>query len=303
MTDRTKQTETMLNFYHFKENDTGLPIDSFINGNYDRYIDALTMLLYTKDQAFYTGFPIYEDEENQRYIPGLSTLVLLSSMNMLNVLDEIKSNMILPASYIEFFAERYSKAKETSLVSPGKLVNVNDQLTLINDNSSHIEIWERIIDFCTDCKKVTITDEERIRFTIGDINGEQFIAVACLHMIHLDSFILAKKEQATLLCDDLFFRKIATYGKIRNLNFVSLLRHYVDDDFVVPIVMELSKTNYLYIPLMARTDEEAIQLKKNILDGELKKKYYSNMLNAYNIAWKNVMRGIFGEDVEFEEND
>ena len=83
---------------------------------------------------------------------------------MLNVLDEIKSNMILPASYIEFFAERYSKAKETSLVSPGKLVNVNDQLTLINDNSSHIEIWERIIDFCTDCKKVTITDEERIRF-------------------------------------------------------------------------------------------------------------------------------------------
>ena len=77
----------------------------------------------------------------------------------------------------------------------------------------------------------------------------------------------------------------------------------MDDDFVVPIVMELSKTNYLYIPLMARTDEEAIQLKKNILDGELKKKYYSNMLNAYIKAWKNVMRGIFGEDVEFEEND
>ena len=67
--------------------------------------------------------------------------------------------------------------------------------------------------------------------------------------------------------------------------------------------MELSKTNYLYIPLMARTDEEAIQLKKNILDGELKKKYYSDMLIAYNAAWKNVMREIFGEDVEFEEND
>lgn len=303
MTDRTKQTETMLNFYHFKDNDTGLPIDSFINGDYDRYIDALTMLLHAKDQAFYTGFPIYEDEENQRYIPGLSTLVLLSSMNMLNVLDGIKSNMILPTSYIDFFAERYSKAKETSLVSPGKLVNVNNQLTLINDNSSHVEIWERIMDFCIDCKKVAITDEERIGFAIGDINGEQFIAVAQLHMIHLDSFVLAKKEQATLLCDDLFFRKIATYGKIRNLNFVSLLRHYVDDDFVVPIIMELSKTNYLYIPLMARTDEEAIQLKKNILDGELKKKYYSDMLNVYNMAWKNVMREIFGEDVEVEEND
>ena len=115
--------------------------------------------------------------------------------------------------------------------------------------------------------------------------------------------MLAKKEQATLLCDDLFFRKIATYGGIRNINFVSLLRHYVDDDFVVPIVMELSKTNYLYIPLMARTDEEAIELKKNILDGEMKKKFYSDILIAYNVAWKNVMREIFGEDVEFEETE
>ena len=303
MTDRTEQTEALLNFYHFKENDTGLPIDSFINSDYDRYVEALTMLLHAKDQAFYTGFPTYEDEENQRYIPGLSTLVLLSSMNILNVLDGIKSSMIIPASYVDFFAERYSKAKETSIVSPGKLVNVNNQLTLVNDNPSQVEVWEKIIDFCTECEKANITDDDRIGFTIGDINGEQFISAARLHMIHLDSFVLAKKEQATLLCDDLFFRKIATYGKIRNLNFVSLLRHYVNDDFVVPIIMELSKTNYLYIPLMARTDEEAIQLKKNILDGELKKKYYSDMLIAYNAAWKNVMREIFGEDVEFEEND
>lgn len=73
----------------------------------------------------------------------------------------------------------------------------------------------------------------------------------------------------------------------------------MDDDFVVPIVMELSKTNYLYIPLMARTDEEAIELKKNILDGELKKKYYGNMLIAYNLARKKVMREIFGEDIEY----
>lgn len=304
LTDRTEQTEALLNFYHFKENETGLPIDSFINGDYDRYIDALTMLLHTKDQAFYAGFPTYDDEENQKYIPALSTLVLLSSMNILNVLSGIKDSLLLPTSYMDFFAERYSKAKEMSLVSPGKLINVNNQLSLIKNDFSHVEIWERIIDFCTECKKIEISDEERIGFSIGDdMNGEQFIAAARLHLIHLDSFVLAKKEQATLICDDLFFRKIASYGKIRNINFVSLLRHYVDEDFVVPIVLELSKTNYLYIPLMARTDEEAIELKKNILDGELKKKFYSNMLIAYNIAWKKVIREIFGEDIEFEETE
>lgn len=302
MTDRTEQTEVLLNLYHFRENEVGLPIDSFINGDYDRYIDALTMLLYAKDQAFYTGLPTYEDEENQKYIPALSTLVLLSSMDILNVFDGIKNSLLLPTSYMDFFAERYSKAKEISLVSPGKLVNANNQLTLIKNDLFHVEIWERIIDFCTECKKIEISDEERIGFSIGgDINGEQFIAAARLHLIHLDAFVLAKREQATLLCDDLFFRKMATYGEIRNINFVSLLRHYEDEDFVVPIVMELSKTNYLYIPFMVRTDEEAIELKKNILDGELKKKFYGDMLIAYTAAWKNVMREMFGEDIEFGE--
>lgn len=304
ITDKTKQINALLDFYHFKENETGLPIDSFIEGDYDRYIDALRMLLHSKDQAFYTGFPTYENEENQKYIPSLSTLVLLSYMNILDVLSEIKNYLLLPMSYMDFFAERYRKAKEICYVSPGKLVNIDDQLTLIKNDLSYVEIWERIIDFCEECTKIEISDEERIGFSIGDyINGEQFISIAQLHLIHLDSFILAQKEQATLLCDDLFFRKLATYGKIRNINFVSLLQHYIDQDFVVPIIMELSKTNYLYIPLMARTDEEAMELKKNILDGKLKKKYYSKMLMAYNLAWKNAIQEISGEDVNLEETE
>lgn len=77
----------------------------------------------------------------------------------------------------------------------------------------------------------------------------------------------------------------------------SFLWHYEDNDFVISIIMELSKTNYLYIPLMARTDEEAIWL-KNVMDGKLKN-YYSDMLISYNVAWRNVMREIFGEDVNF----
>lgn len=56
--------------------------------------------------------------------------------------------------------------------------------------------------------------------------------------------------------------------------------------------------NSLNIPLLARTDEEAIELKKNILDGELKKKYYSDMLIAYNAVWKKVIEEFWGEDIE-----
>lgn len=238
MMGKTERTEALLNFYHFEENEMGLPIDSFINGDYNRYIDALNMLLYGKNQAFYTGHPVYENEENQQYVPSLSTMVLLSSMNLLNLLTAIKDSLILPESYMDFFSERYRKAKETNLVSSGKLVNIDNQLTLIENDMSYVEVWERIIDFCADCKTIEISDDERIGFTIGkDINGEQFIAALHLHLIHLDAFVLAAKEKATLLCDDLFFRKMATYSKIRNINFVSLLRHYVNDDFVVPIIL------------------------------------------------------------------
>lgn len=144
---------------------------------------------------------------------------------------------------------------------------------LIEKDLSHVEIWERIIDFCTDCKMVRVSDDERIGFTFGkDINGEQLIAGMHLHLIHLDAFSLAAKERATLLCDDLFFRKIATYTRIRNINFVSILRHYINDDFVIPIILELSKTNYLYIPFLARTDEEAIEPDKKYIGWRIEEK-------------------------------
>ncbi|MCD8231851.1 MAG: hypothetical protein LUD14_08570 [Clostridiales bacterium] len=303
LTGTTGRTEELLDFYHFKGSEIGLPIDSLVDGDYDRYIDALKMLLYLKDQALYAGEPTYLDGEKQEYVPTLSTLVLLSSMDILNLLNEIKESILLPASYKYFFADRYAHAKVISSASPGKLANINNQLTMIENDPSCIKIWERIIDFCENCKTIEITDEERIEFSFGEnLNGEQFLSAAQLHVIQLDSFILAKKEQAIYLCDDLFFRKMATLDKIENINSASLLLYHRDENFVVPVVMELSRTNYLFIPLLARTDEEARELKENILDGELKKKYYSDMLVRYSV-WRRAIHELFGEDIEDNETE
>ena len=73
LTDRSEYMNNLLDLYHFKENNIGLPIDSFVNGNYDEYIDALNFLLYGKDQAMYTGYPIYKKEGASCYVPSLST--------------------------------------------------------------------------------------------------------------------------------------------------------------------------------------------------------------------------------------
>ena len=70
-----------------------------------------------------------------------------------------------------------------------------------------------------------------------------------------------------------FLEKIASMAKIPNINVLSiLLQYYKDKKFIVQIVMEFSKTNYLYIPLIARTDEEASQLIKNLLEWRIKTK-------------------------------
>lgn len=294
LTDRSEHVDTLLSLYHFNDNDIGLPIDSFVGGNYDSYVDALNGLLRAKDQALYTGLPVYEDEDGRRYVPSLSTLVLLSSLNLFGALDAIKDLLIIPGSYNTFFVERYASAKATGNVPVGKLVSIGEKFTIVPYDTTYVEIWERIIDFCAECRQYSLNDNDRIGYMIGEkINGEEFISATRLHMIHLDALILAEKEKATFLCDDLFFRKIASYAKIRNINFSSILYHY-NKDFVTPIVMELSKTNYLYVPLMARTDEEASELRKNLLDGKLKRKYNGELLESYKAVWQKVMKELFG---------
>lgn len=100
------------------------------------------------------------------------------------------------------------------------------------------------------------------------MTGERFISGANLNAIHLDALILAQREKITLLCDDLFFRKIATVMGLRNLNIVSLVHHYSEPDYMVPIIKELSKTNYIYIQPFARNDEEFMEILENLLEGE-----------------------------------
>lgn len=113
--------------------------------------------------------------------------------------------------------------------------------------------------------------------------------------MQLDGLIVAEREDGVYLCDDLFFRKIVAGKKIKNINFATLL--YAEDwDKAMPIIMELSKTNYIYTPVRCRDDDELEQLFSNLLDGELKNIYYSEVFNAYLSAWDQVMSEYFDEN-------
>ena len=85
---------------------------------------------------------------------------------------------------------------------------------------------------------------------------------------------------------------------------MSLLNHYTDADYVMSIVMELSETNYIYIPLLrARTDEEAQQLYKNIMNGDKKKQYYGELLNYFYETRKRILSELFKYDLDNQISD
>lgn len=181
--------------------------------------------------------------------------------------------------------------------STSTLFFVDDKPVMQEPDKAIPEIWETILKFCRTCRTLAVSDQERIDFQIADgLTGERFISGLRLSVIHLDALLLAQRENATYLCDDLFFRKIATWMNVRNLNIVSLVQHYNDPDYMVPIIKELSKTNYVYIPLRARTDEEFVEICRNVLDGMKKEVFYSEIIQKFIEIRDRVLREYFGDE-------
>lgn len=281
LTDHKEQTKGLVDAYNFETNPLGIPIDFFIHGDYGRYIDAQRYLLYSKDLAYYSGEPHVAHMIDAKYVPTLSTLVLLATHNWLDTLDWLEDRIVIPASYMSFIRNQYSKAVENQAVSPGTFVPLgNGKFTIMEPDKQIPTIWEAIINKCENYPTELITDDERIAYEIfNGVTYERLFADTKMDKIQLDALILAEKLDGVYYCDDLFFRRIATHKGIKNINFGTVLYTYNDLDKVMPIVLELSKTNYVYTPFLFRNNQEVQILTKNLLEGEKKKQAYSQFFN------------------------
>ena len=83
---------------------------------------------------------------------------------------------------------------------------------------------------------------------------------------------------------------------VRNLNIVSLLQHYTDSDYKVSFIKELAKTNYIYVPLQARSDNEYVEILGYLLDGKRKEIYYREIMHRFVDVRKRVLREYFGDE-------
>ena len=297
LSDNGENTRAMLKAYHFEGNTIGLPIDVIASSDYSKYFTALKYLLYCPDEALYTGEPINDDETGYKYIPTLSTIALFAVLKRLDVLKAFRPDMLIPSSYLSFFREEYSKAVSIAQASSSTLFFDGDTPVLQETDKSIPEIWESMIEFCAECGTSEISDQERVGFKLSEeLTGEMVFAGFNLSSIHLDAFVLARRENATLICDDLFFRKIAANAGIRNLNMVSLVQHLVDKDYLSGILMELSKTNYIYLPLIPRSDGQAFDYYQNLMTGKKKKQYYGDMIRHYNEIRDRILHKWLGDE-------
>lgn len=299
LTDRKDYVRSLIAAYDFKDNALGLPIDAFVSGDYSRYIDALRMLLLTKDLIFHTGQPVIDNFESRKFIPALSTLVLLAQMSWLDYLKPLEKDMIIPQSYSVFFQEQYTHACGLQNVSPGTMYFQDNQVMLIEQDKKIADIWESIIEFCEKCTCKSVSTEERIGLSFGDhISGEQLMSGFKLHVSQMDALILARRENAIYICDDLFFRKLASSIQVENINFVSIVLHY-DNSNVFSVFNTLSETNYFLIPYLTQSDDEAMQRLKNHMNGERKAKYYGQYLS--NLS--RLIRSIFSDAEDDSESN
>ena len=309
LTDRSEQTDALFNAYHFKNNDLGLPIDALTFGDYSRYVATFKYLLFCKDEALYAGLPFSENKEIHLFVPSLSTLVLLAVMKRMDILMSISDRIIVPESYLSFIQREYSNAI-ARCQSAGMLSFVDKQPIIQDPDKSIPDIWNDIMELCETCEAKRIAEQEKIEFQIFDkkYKGERFFTEMKLNEINLDALILADREKAAFLCDDLFFRKLAMGKQILNLNSVALMQYGFDLDMKISFIKDLSKTNYIYIPLYARSDKELDEIVSNLMDGEKKKAYYTpyiqNFINIREQVFRRLMESIFdGDEIELPDNN
>lgn len=299
LTDNSEQIKSILSYYHLEYNDLGLPFDTLAHRDYARYIDAMAYLLYRDGEAFYAGQPINEDETGQTYVPDLSTLVLMALLDRMDILDAFRSIGLIqiPKSYIKFFKDRYTNALDTKELVIGSLSFIDGKPLVVPANKKLCDIWENILSFCEKCKTADISDDERAQCQItSDLSGERLSVGLGLDYIHLDALILAQRNGATFVSDDLFFRKVASAMPVRNINSTSLAMHFRNENMVYNFIMELSKTNYIYIPLIAKDDKSAQELYKNIMTGDRKKSAYVQMLRYFEELRKRIVRQLFKQN-------
>lgn len=224
--EETSTSALMQTFWKNNDSPIGIPIEWICNGNYDEYIEVVRTLLFGENQTLYAGASTFiPDMVKYSYVVTVSTLVVMSLFNALDLLGRIKDRIIIPESTVIFLKKRVDNQKKTQVVSPGKMITLPDgKFKIIPLDKTIKDTWESILEVCTYFKICKVSNDEIIGFDIAPgISAEMLGSSLKLEKCQIDSYILARRENAIYISDDLFYRKLADLLQIQNCNMTGLM--------------------------------------------------------------------------------
>lgn len=267
--------ENRINMYHHKNGFIGLPIEAINFCQYDEYLELIGELLYLDDQALYSGNAVVYNDYNGSYILTLSSLAVMSQLNVLDILEKLSGEFVVPQSLKTFIKNQIGKISDQEQISPGKLLTLSDgNMTFIKRSPDISNMWKKMYEICEGIESVEVTDSERENFNLfGKYDAEALFMMIKCDMCQMDALIIARKKNAIVVLDDLFFRTVSEASGIRSTNFAFML-YQIERDKAAKIAMNMSKTNYIATPPIYFDVESGKKFWNNLLKGKIKKQVY-----------------------------
>lgn len=278
---KKKAQENLLLGYHFKNNELGFPIETLVAGNYERYVAAVKMLLFSQNQALYAGEVSNICFDKKRIILTFPSLLIIKLLDMQDILIPYFEQIVIPKSLVEFIAHLVRKTTEAQAISSGNLVEQEDgTMVMIPFDDAVVELYTGIYELCLKFLQEEISMEERTDFAVaGGTSADMIFSTLKMDNSQLDCLVLANKlDDCVYICDDLFLRKLAASACIYNASSMSFIQALEDRERAVELCLKLSKTNYIYIPLIVDNIYSLKELLENVLTGDMKGKYYMEIV-------------------------
>ena len=157
-------------------------------------------------------------------------------------------NILVPDSLITFLRDRLEEEKRMKAISPGSVSKTADgEIILIKPDLEEVDGWERILKIAVNFKQCSVTDQEVLEFPfLEGCDMDRLRSVFKLSRSQIDAMILAKREKAVYVCDDLFLRKIGSACGITCNNSLFLLKALYQKNPVqaAKVLKKISKSDY-----------------------------------------------------------
>lgn len=279
MHEHRNSIERYLEFYNFKNFDSGLPISALSGHDIESYTQTIISLLNQNGQHLFAGeVTIFK---NQKYVLSLSSIILMSVLGLLDRLKSISQKISITNVVDIGIRQGVREAQQKSKVIAGYTFVTDEGNLSFNSYTEEYkedkkQFWSDILGNIQSFSKYDV-----------EIQENEYYALLSDWMLKEDfsSIELSKVQKKVLVVDDLFMRKIshAVVGTPNTTNSIGFL---ISEGLIAPeelleIVLRLVKFKYTY-PISEPIILELLNFIFSIEDEEKRDQQFDKLRAVFN---------------------